>query len=114
MNNNSIKDLKDLHHHLIIPASGISLGLFIWSYLQLYWLAKDKLDSNFLAISLCIGYLLYPALQFANLYEFHPVNIATPLLLFVFYFFTKGFYTRYFIFLVLALLCREDIVSDLS
>jgi len=90
---------------LILQSVLLSSGVF-----PLYWLAKDKLDSNFLSISLCIGYLLYPALQFANLYEFHPVNIATPLLLFVFFFSTKGFYVRYFIFLVLALLCREDIV----
>ena len=90
---------------LILQSVLLSSGIF-----PIYWLAKDKLDSNFLAISLCIGYLLYPALQFANLYEFHPVNIATPLLLFVFYFFTKGSYVRYFIFLIFALLCREDVV----
>ncbi len=90
---------------LILQSVLLSSGIF-----PIYWLAKDKLDSNCLAISLCIGYILYPALQFANLYEFHPVNIATPLLLFVFYFFTKKSYTRYFIFLVFALLCREDVV----
>ena len=90
---------------LILQSVLLSSGVF-----PIYWLAKDKLDSNLLAISLCIGYLLYPALQFANLYDFHPVNIATPLLLFTFYFFHKRFYFKYFIFLLLALLCREDVV----
>ncbi len=90
---------------LILQSALLSSGVF-----PIYWLAKDKLDNNFLAISLCIGYLLYPALQFANLYEFHPVNIATPLLLFTFYFLQKRYYFRYFIFLVFALLCREDVV----
>jgi uncharacterized membrane protein len=90
---------------LILQSVLLSSGVF-----PIYWLAKDNLNSNFLAISLCIGYLLYPALQFANLYDFHPVNIATPLLLFTFYFFHKRFYFKYFIFLLLALLCREDVV----
>ncbi len=90
---------------LILQSVLLSSGIF-----PLYSLAKDKLDSDLLAVSLCIGYLLYPALQFANLYEFHPVNIATPLLLFIFYFFNRGSYIRYYIFLILALLCREDVV----
>ena len=90
---------------LILQSALLSSGVF-----PIYWLAKDKLDSSFLAISLSIGYLLYPSLQFANLYDFHPVNIATPLLLFTFYFLHKGFYFRYFVFLILALFCREDVV----
>lgn len=90
---------------LILQSVLLSSGIF-----PIYWLAKDRLDSNLLAISLCIAYLLYPALQFANLYDFHPVNIATPLLLFIFFFLHKGFYYKYFSFLLLALLCREDVV----
>jgi uncharacterized membrane protein len=90
---------------LVLQSVLLSSGVF-----PIYWLAKDKLDSNYLTISLCIGYLLYPALQFANLYEFHPVNIATPLLLFIFYFLHKRLYFRYYIFLILTLLCREDVV----
>ncbi len=90
---------------LILQSILLASGIF-----PLYWLARDKLDSNFLAISLCIGYLLYPALQFANLYGFSPVNIATPLLLFTFYFFHKKSYIKYFIFLLLSLFCKEDVI----
>lgn len=90
---------------LILQSIMLASGVF-----PLYWLARDKLQSNFLAISLSIGYLLYPALQFANLYDFSPGNIATPLLLFTFYFFHKKSYFKFFIFLLFALFCKEDVV----
>lgn len=90
---------------LILQSIMLASGVF-----PLYWLAKDKLESDFLAFSLSIGYLLYPALQFANLYDFSPGNIATPLLLFTFYFFHKKSYFKYFIFLLFALFCKEDVV----
>jgi len=90
---------------LILQSILLASGVF-----PLYWIARDKLESSFLAISLSIGYLLYPALQFANLYDFSPGNIATPLLLFTFYFFHKKSYVKYFIFLLFALFCKEDVV----
>lgn len=90
---------------LILQSFLLASGIF-----PLYGLARDKLDSNFLAVSLCVGYLLYPALQFANLYDFSHGNLATPLLLFTFYFFHRKSYPKYFIFLLLSLSCKEDVV----
>ena len=90
---------------LVLQSILLGSGIF-----PLYWLAKDKLDNNFLAASLCVGYLLYPALQFANLYDFSHGNLATPLLLFTFYFFHKKSYYKYFIFLLLSLCCKEDVI----
>ena len=90
---------------LILQSILLASGIF-----PLYGLARDKLDNNFLAVSLCVGYLLYPALQFANLYDFSHGNLATPLLLFTFYFFYKKSYLKYFIFLLLSLFCKEDVI----
>ncbi len=54
-------------------------------------------------------YLLNPALQYANLYDFHPVTLATTLLLGTFYFFMKRKYILFLIFAILAGITKEEV-----
>ena len=58
---------------------------------------------------LALSYLVYPAMNYVDLYEFHPIAFSTPLLLFMF----QAYLTRrrawFFATMVLALMCREDI-----
>lgn len=53
--------------------------------------------------------LLYPALGYGVLNEFHPVTLATPFLLFAFLYLEEGRWLRAVPFLVLAALCKEEV-----
>ncbi len=55
------------------------------------------------------AYLLYPALGFLVLNEFHPVALATPLLLWAFLYLDEDRWVRAAIFLVLAAACKETV-----
>ncbi|HTX70605.1 MAG TPA: DUF2079 domain-containing protein [Thermoleophilia bacterium] len=55
------------------------------------------------------AYLLYPALGFLVLNEFHPVALAAPLLLWAFLYMEEDRWVRAAVFLVLAGLCKEDV-----
>lgn len=54
-------------------------------------------------------YLLYPALGFLVLNEFHPVALATPLLLWAFLYIEEDRWVRAAVFLVLAAACKETV-----
>src|SRR5947209_9996187 len=51
-----------------------------------YLLAREVLASRFAGAIFALVYLLFPTLQAMNLYEFHPVALATPLLIAAFLF----------------------------
>ena len=55
------------------------------------------------------AYLLYPALGFLVLNEFHPVALATPLLLWGFLYMDEDRWVRAAVFLVLAAACKETV-----
>jgi uncharacterized membrane protein len=55
------------------------------------------------------AYLLYPALGFLVLNEFHPVALATPLLLWAFLYIEEDRWGRAAVFLVLAAACKETV-----
>ena len=50
--------------------------------LPAFWLGRRWLGDDRLALAGAAAYLLYPALQNATLFDFHPVTLAAPLLLF--------------------------------
>ena len=50
--------------------------------LPVFWLGRRWLADDRLALAGAVAYLLYPALQHATLFDFHPVTLAAPLLLF--------------------------------
>ncbi len=55
------------------------------------------------------AYLLYPALGFLVLNEFHPVALAAPLLLWAFLYMDEDRWVRAAVFLVLAAACKETV-----
>jgi uncharacterized membrane protein len=55
------------------------------------------------------AYLLYPATGFLVLSEFHPVALATPLLIWAFLYMEEDRWVRAGVFLVLAALCKETV-----
>jgi uncharacterized membrane protein len=64
---------------LILQTVALALGA-----IPTYLLARDVLRNVWFALVFVAAYLLFPTLQGMNLYEFHPVSLATPLLLFAF------------------------------
>jgi uncharacterized membrane protein len=66
---------------LVVQALAIAAGAF-----PVYWLARKHLASPRAGLGFALVYLLYPATGWLTLNEFHPVALATPLLLYAFWF----------------------------
>src|SRR5207237_774531 len=62
---------------LVVQAVGVGLGA-----IPVYWLARKHLRSARAGLGFALVYLAYPATGWLTLNEFHPVALATPLLLF--------------------------------
>lgn len=73
------------------------------------FLLGKKLAGELPGLALAVAYLLYPALQYVNLFEFHPIAFATPLLLYAFYFLLTGRWGWYLAFVLLSLSVRQDV-----
>ena len=74
----------------------------------MYRLGLRLLDGDF-ALSLAFAYLLYPALPFVALFEFHPVAPAVFFLLGALEAFERRSLRPFLVFLCLALTCQEDV-----
>lgn len=74
-----------------------------------YAIAKNILKNKNIALTLAFAYLLNPAIERANLYDFHAVTLATTLLLGTYYFYLKKNYKYFVLFALLAGLCKEQI-----
>ncbi len=89
---------------LIIQAIIIALGA-----IPIYLLCKSILKSKYFGTIFAFVYLMYPPLQRANLFDFHPVMLATTFLLFMFYLFSIKKYWPSIIFFLLAIFSKEQI-----
>jgi uncharacterized membrane protein len=92
--------------HLLLVAQAIALGL---GALPVFWLARKHLGSARAALGFACAYLLYPATGWLALNEFHPVALATPLLLFAFWFLDEERLLPFALCAVAASLCKEEI-----
>ncbi len=72
-------------------------------------LARRHLRHPLAELAFPIAYLLFPALEAANLYEFHPVAFAAPLLLWAFYFADGRRYTLFAVCALAAMGAKEEI-----
>lgn len=96
---------------LILQTAVIALGA-----LPVFWIAQQRLQSDFAGIVFALAYLLFPALESANLAEFHPVTLTSGFLLYAFYFIhqadwdgDKRNYLYSVLFALLAMACKEEI-----
>ncbi len=71
-------------------------------------LARRHLHNAFAEVVFPLAYLLYPALEAANLYEFHPVTVGAPLILWAFYFADSRRYTLFALSAAAAMGCKEE------
>ena len=77
--------------------------------LPVFWLARDRLGSHLAGVAFAAVYLLFPGLEAANMWEFHAVALAAPLLLFAFYFGQAGRWALLWLFALLAMATKEEI-----
>ena len=89
---------------LVAQAVAIALGA-----LPVYWLARKKLASPRAGVAFALAYLLYPATTWLALNEFHPVALATPALLFAFWFLDEDRLLPFAAFAFVAALSKEEI-----
>jgi uncharacterized membrane protein len=92
--------------YLLLVTQALALGL---GALPVYWLSRKHLGSSRAALGLACAYLLYPATGWLALNEFHPVALATPLLLFAFWFLDEDRLLPFALCAVAASLCKEEI-----
>ncbi len=77
--------------------------------LPVFWLAQQKLHSNFTALGLLAAYLLFPGTEIVTLSDFHPPALAFAFLMFAFYFLENRRNGWFLLFAVLAMACKEQI-----
>src|SRR5437763_6916431 len=94
---------------LILQTLVVASGAF-----PAFWLARLRLRNEFAAAGIALLYLLYPALQQAEIFDFHAVTLTCSLLLFTLYF----MYTRrtvwLFVFAILSMACKEEIPAVIA
>lgn len=77
--------------------------------LPVFWIAYRRLKNQWAAIAFAAIYLLFPALQAANLAEFHAVTLAPAPLLFAYNYAQERAWKRFALFAFIALAVQEDI-----
>lgn len=89
---------------LVGQAVAVALGA-----LPVFWLGRKHLGSERAALGFALVYLLLPSVQWLTLNEFHPVALATPLLLYAFWFLDEDRLVPFALAAVAAALCKEEI-----
>ena len=89
---------------LVVQAFAVALGA-----IPVFLLARKHLASSRAALGFGLAYLLYPATGWLTLNEFHPVALATPLLLFAFWYLDEDRLLPFALFAIAAATCKEEI-----
>ena len=74
-----------------------------------YLISKEVLKNKNISLVFALYFLINPAVNFTNLYDFHPVTLATTFLLGAFYFLIKRKHFWMTIFLLLAGISKEQV-----
>jgi uncharacterized membrane protein len=91
---------------MLLAAQALAVGA---GALPVFWLARKHLHSARAGCGFALVYLLYPATGWLTLNEFHPVALATPLLLYAFWFLDDDRLVPFAACAVAASLCKEEI-----
>lgn len=74
-----------------------------------YLLANLIIKNKTIALAFSFAFLINPHVGYTNLYDFHPVTLATTLLLASFYFLLKKRYLPFFLFALLSSFTKEHV-----
>ena len=92
--------------HLLLAVQAVVIAL---GGVPVFLLARKHLASPRAALGFALAYLLYPATGWLTLNEFHPVALATPLLLVAFWYLDEERLLPFALFAVAASTCKEEI-----
>lgn len=87
----------------------IQTAVLAFGSVFVYLIAKEILKKKWLALVFGFLFLMNPLVQFTNLYDFHPVTLATTFLLTSFYFLIKKRYFLLVVFLMLSAITKEQV-----
>jgi uncharacterized membrane protein len=120
----TIRGLNFFAHHVnlitlaLVPAYWLGAGpqfLYlvetVWmafGAVPLFLLARDRLDSGWLAVAVAGCFLLYPALEWINWWHFHPDALIITPLLFAWWLASRSRWGWYAVAVGVALACKED------
>ncbi|MBI5305897.1 MAG: DUF2079 domain-containing protein [Chloroflexi bacterium] len=88
----------------VLQSIAIALGA-----LPIFWIARRRLQSDWTGVAFAAMYLMYPALQAANLTEFHAITFAPAPLMFAFNYGEQRAWKRYVLFSLVALAVKEEV-----
>jgi uncharacterized membrane protein len=91
---------------MLLAAQAVAVA---FGALPVFWLARKHVGSERAALGFALAYLLYPAVEWLTLSEFHPVALACPLLLAAFWYLDEDRLVPFAVFAVLAALTKEEI-----
>jgi len=77
--------------------------------LPLYLISQKLLKSSLAGLVFAFAYLISPILGAALLFDFHAITLVSSFLFFALYFLLEKRYLPYFIFILLALTCKEEV-----
>lgn len=83
--------------------------IMVSSTIPIYLFARDTFRDTKPGYLIAASFFFFPTIQYINLYDFEFLRMSIPLLLFSFYFLNKKRYGIYYLFLILALLVREEV-----
>lgn len=122
---NGVEEVSRLSFHADFILALLSPFYFLWEdprtllFIQtlvlslggvfVYLIARELLKSKNLSLVFAFCYFLNPAVNYVNLFDFHPVSLATTFLLAAFYFILKKKYYITIVFLILAGLTKEEV-----
>ncbi|MGO8950508.1 MAG: DUF2079 domain-containing protein [Ktedonobacterales bacterium] len=93
---------------MLLQAVVVATGAF-----PAYWIACRRLSSPLAGIGFATAYLLFPALQSAEIFDFHAVTLAAAFLMFAIYFMLTRNNLGLVIACLLALSTKEEIPVDI-
>jgi len=88
----------------ILQSIVIALGA-----LPIFWIAQRRLKSDWAGVIFAAMYLLFPALQAANLAEFHAITFAPAPLMLMYNYGQERAWKRFVLFALIALAVQEEI-----
>jgi uncharacterized membrane protein len=98
-----------LYRIVTTPETLLVLQSFILALaaIPIYKLARENAGGRVVGLVFSSAYLMYPATQYVNWYDFHAQSFLPLFFAFAIYYITKKNWPRYFLFMFLSLLCEE-------
>jgi uncharacterized membrane protein len=77
--------------------------------IPIYKLAKEYAGGRIVGLVFAVAYLVYPATQYVNMYDFHVQAFLPLFFTFAIYYATKEDWSKYFVFILFSLMCEEHV-----